>query len=108
MDNKEIGAILKQARERAGIPREMIADMVGRSVKTVGHWETGYTAIDATTLFALCKIYDIDMDNAFGFDRANSKGIDSFKTRFISALSDLDTDNWTVLEKVFDSIYRDK
>lgn len=67
MENKEIGAILKRARENSGFDRETIADMVGKSVKTVGHWETGYTAVDANTLFVLCRIYGIDMNEAFGF-----------------------------------------
>ena len=72
MDNKEIGAILKRARENTGLERETIADMIGKSVKTVGHWETGYSAVDANTLFALCRIYGIDMNEAFGFSGKDS------------------------------------
>lgn len=72
MENKEIGEILKRARENSGFDRETIADMVGKSVKTVGHWETGYSAVDANTLFALCRIYGIDMNEAFGFSGKDS------------------------------------
>lgn len=72
MENKEIGAILKRAREDSGFDRETVADMLGKSVKTVGHWETGYTAVDANTLFALCRIYGIDMNEAFGFAKKGS------------------------------------
>ena len=67
MDNKEIGLILRKAREKAGFSRELIADMMGKSPATIGHWETGHTGVDANTLFALCRIYGIDMNEAFGF-----------------------------------------
>lgn len=67
MENKEIGAILKRAREDSGFDRETVADMVGKSPKTIGHWETGHVSVDANTLFALCRIYGIDMNTAFGF-----------------------------------------
>lgn len=67
MDNKEIGAILRKSRKNAGITREFVADMIGKSPQMVGHWETGHSAVDANTLFLLCRIYGIDMNDAFGF-----------------------------------------
>ena len=67
MDNKEIGLILRKAREKAGFSRELIADMMGKSPAAIGHWETGHTGVDANTLFVLCRIYGIDMNEAFGF-----------------------------------------
>lgn len=67
MENKEIGLILRKAREKAGFSRELIADMMGKSPAAIGHWETGHTGVDANTLFALCRIYGIDMNEAFGF-----------------------------------------
>lgn len=54
-------------REKAGKSREEVADLLGKSVKTVGHWETGYAQPDANTLFLLCTIYGADLNESFGF-----------------------------------------
>lgn len=67
MDNKEIGSILRGAREKAGFSRDFVADLMGKSPAAIGHWETGHTGVDANTLFTLCRIYGIDMNEAFGF-----------------------------------------
>lgn len=72
MTKQEIGSILMRLRERAGKSREEVADLLGKSVKTVGHWETGYAQPDANTLFLLCTIYGADLNESFGFP-ANSK-----------------------------------
>lgn len=73
MTKQEIGAILMQLREKSGKSREEVADLLGKSVKTVGHWETGYAQPDANTLFLLCTIYDADLNTSFGFPSANKK-----------------------------------
>lgn len=68
MTKQEIGAILMGLREKAGKSREEVAELLGKSVKTIGHWETGYAQPDANTLFLLCTIYGADLNEAFGFD----------------------------------------
>lgn len=73
MTKQEIGAILMRLREQSGKSREEVADLLGKSVKTVGHWETGYAQPDANTLFLLCAIYDADLNTSFGFPAANRK-----------------------------------
>lgn len=67
MTKQEIGAILMRLREKSGKSREEVAELLGKSVKTVGHWETGYAQPDANTLFLLCTIYDADLSTSFGF-----------------------------------------
>ena len=64
---QEIGAILMKLREKSGKTREEVAELLGKSAKTVGHWETGYAQPDANTLFLLCTIYDADLNESFGF-----------------------------------------
>lgn len=70
---QEIGSILMNLREKAGKSREEVADLLGKSVKTVGHWETGYAQPDANTLFLLCTIYDADLNESFGFSSEQRK-----------------------------------
>ena len=67
MTKQEIGAILLDLREKAGKSREEVAELLGKSVKTVGHWETGYSQPDANTIFLLCTIYGADLNTPFGF-----------------------------------------
>lgn len=67
MTKQEIGAVLMRLREASGKSREYVSEIIGKSVKTIGHWETGYAQPDANTLFLLCTIYGADLNDAFGF-----------------------------------------
>lgn len=66
MTKQEIGQILKAAREAKGLTQKQVAEQLGRRQQIVGHWETGYAQPDANTLFELCDIYGISIDEAFG------------------------------------------
>lgn len=65
MTKQEIGQILKAAREAKGLTQKQVAERIGRGQQIVGHWETGYAQPDANTLFVLCDIYEISIDEAF-------------------------------------------
>lgn len=66
MTKQEIGKILREAREAKGLSRKYVAEALERNEKIVGHWETGYSQPDANTLFELCDLYDLSIDEAFG------------------------------------------
>lgn len=66
MTKQEIGQILKSAREAKGLTQKQVAEIIGRRQQIVGHWETGYAQPDANTLFDLCDLYGISVDEAFG------------------------------------------
>lgn len=66
MTKQEIGQILRSAREAKGMTQKQVAEILGRRQQIVGHWETGYAQPDANTLFELCDIYGISIDEAFG------------------------------------------
>lgn len=66
MTKQEIGQVLKAAREAKGMTQKQVAEILGRRQQIVGHWETGYAQPDANTLFELCDIYGISIDDAFG------------------------------------------
>ncbi len=94
MTKQEIGSILMQLRERAGKSREEVAELLGKSVKTVGHWETGYAQPDANTLFLLCTIYGADLNDSFGFP-SSSKKAPSISDEAIKLAKDYDDlDHW--------------
>lgn len=94
MTKQEIGSILMRLRERAGKSREEVAELLGKSVKTVGHWETGYAQPDANTLFLLCTIYGADLNESFGFP-SNSKKAPPISDEAIKLAKDYDDlDHW--------------
>lgn len=69
MTKEEIGKILKSAREQAGLTQKQVALQLGRRQQVIGNWETGYAQPDANTLFTLCDMYGISIDDAFGKGR---------------------------------------
>lgn len=89
MTKQEIGAILFNLREKAGKSREEVSELLGKSVKTIGHWETGYAQPDANTLFLLCTIYNADISEAFGFTTTKgpaNQSVDEARKRVLNEL----------------------
>lgn len=41
MDQKKIGAFLREQRKKKELTQEMLAEMLGVSNRTVSRWETG-------------------------------------------------------------------
>lgn len=80
MTKEDIGAVLRQLRSRAGMTQKEVAEKMGRKQQAVGHWETGYSQPDANTLFALCDLYGVSVDEAFGFQK---NGITVYELRFL-------------------------
>lgn len=66
MTKQEIGQILREAREAKRFTRKQVAEALERNEKIIGHWETGYSQPDANTLFELCDLYELSIDDAFG------------------------------------------
>ena len=66
MTKQEIGRILKTAREKKDLTQKQVAEILQRKQQVIGHWETGYAQPDANTLFELCDLYGISIDDAFG------------------------------------------
>lgn len=91
MTKQEIGAILMRLREQSGKSREEVADLLGKSVKTVGHWETGYAQPDANTLFLLCTIYDADLNTSFGFPAVSRKNAPLYSSEAEKLARDYDS-----------------
>lgn len=73
MTKQEIGQILKAAREAKGLTQRQVATAIGRKQQVVGHWETGYAQPDANTLFELCDLYGISVDEAFGKSKSEER-----------------------------------
>lgn len=69
MTKKEIANILKTLRNNAGFSQRKAAESIGRKQQTLASWETAQSQPDANTLFVLCKLYGVSVDQAFGFEK---------------------------------------
>lgn len=65
MTKLEIADILKRIRKSTGLTQQQLADKLGKSQQIVGHWETGYSQPDMSTLFELFNMYGISLDETF-------------------------------------------
>lgn len=106
MTKEEIGLVLKELRTSCGMTQKEVAEKIGRTQQIVGHWETGYAQPDANTLFTLCSIYGVTVDDAFGFQRKDNISKEDYerirKYKFISTNS---PDGATVVDTVLDREY---
>ena len=65
MTKGEIAVILKNLRKMSGLTQQQLADLMGRSQQVIGHWETGYSQPDISTLLELFELYDKSIDETF-------------------------------------------
>lgn len=58
----EIGGKLKDARAKAGLTQEQVANAVGVSRQSVSNWETGKTLPDIISVIRLSDLYGVSLD----------------------------------------------
>ena len=54
---------LKQLRKLMKFSQSMLAEKLNTSVKTISHWETGYSEPSIDQLIELCKIFSVSLDD---------------------------------------------
>ena len=120
-----MGERLKELRKQLGITQQVFADRVGVKLNTVAQWESGVNSITEQTVNQICKEFKVNemwlrtgKDKIFKESTTDEELMmfindikwdaeDSFKKRFITAISKLTTDEWTVLEKIMYSFMKD-
>ena len=58
----EIGSIIKNARNEAGLSQEQAAEALGISRQTVSNWETGKTYPDIISVIKMSDLYSVSLD----------------------------------------------
>lgn len=61
MDQKKIGAFLKELRKEKGITQEAFAKTLGVSGRTISRWETGSNMPDLDVLIDIADYYDVEI-----------------------------------------------
>lgn len=63
-----LGNNLFQARKKAGLSQEMVAEKLGVSRQTISKWETDETIPDIYQSKKLAKLYNLTLDELIDFD----------------------------------------
>ena len=67
MNPEEFGKILKKLREKKNLTQKVIAKELNVSNNTVSKWEMGKNMPDLETLYLICKKFNLDFVELFGF-----------------------------------------
>ena len=70
-----LGNNLFQARKKAGLSQEKVAEKLGVSRQTISKWETNETALDIYQAKKLAQLYNLSLDELTEFD-INQKEIE--------------------------------
>ena len=63
-----LGSNLYQARKKAGLSQEGVAERLGVSRQTISKWETGETLPDIRQSKRLAALYKLTLDELIDFD----------------------------------------
>ena len=63
-----LGSHLMQARKKAGLSQEAVAEKLGVSRQTISKWETDETVPDIYQSKKLAKLYNLTLDELIEFD----------------------------------------
>lgn len=63
-----LGNNLFQARKKAGVSQEIVAEKLGVSRQTISKWETDETVPDIYQAKKLAKLYNLSLDELIEFD----------------------------------------
>ena len=73
MDQKKIGALLKELRNEKGLTQEQFAEMVKVSNRTVSRWENGNNMPDLDILIWISDYYEINLRELLDGERKSEK-----------------------------------
>lgn len=80
--NIEIGARIKEEREKAGLTQERFSELIGLGPKSVSAFERGTVGISFTTLKKICQVLSVSSDQIlFGQREQNENDLSELNKR---------------------------
>ena len=80
--NIEIGARIKEEREKAGLTQERFSELIGLGPKSVSAFERGTVGISFTTLKKICQVLSVSSDQIlFGQTEKNESDLSGLTKR---------------------------
>ena len=102
----KIGAILKEARNKAGLSQRELADMMEVSRNTVINWEADKNKPDYDTLPELCAVLGISVTDLFGVQKDTS--LSPLEERLISNFRLLTPISRSVVDKMISAMLQEE
>lgn len=116
-----IGARIRSVRKGLGLTQKKFAEKIGKAENSVTIWESGARPISDYTIALICSRFDVNekwlrtgagdpfvsmskKEQITKFVADVLTDDDSFKMRLISALTEMDVDEWTILESLVDKL----
>ena len=79
LDQRRIGAFLRELRRGRGLTQQQIAEEFGVTVRTVSRWETGSNLPDIDLLLLLADYYEVDLKELLSGSRKDETMDDEMK-----------------------------
>ena len=79
MDQRKIGAFLKELRKEKGITQEQMAEELGVSGRTISRWETGSNMPDISLLVEIAEFFDVSVPEIIKGERKSEDMKDEAK-----------------------------
>ncbi|MBQ0014197.1 MAG: helix-turn-helix domain-containing protein [Oscillospiraceae bacterium] len=76
MDQRKIGALLRDLRKEKGVTQEELAEKMMVSNRTVSRWETGSNLPDIEILIELSDYYNVDLREILDGERKGENNMD--------------------------------
>ena len=73
MDLKKIGKFIAEQRKKAGFSQESLAEELDVSNRSISKWERGICLPETTKMPALCKLFNITINDLFSGEIVDMK-----------------------------------
>lgn len=77
MDTVKIGNFIRECRKNKNLTQKQLGDKLFVEAKTVSKWETGKGIPEVQTMYNLCKVLDITLNELYVGEHLDNKDADS-------------------------------
>ena len=92
MDQKKIGAFLKELRKEKGVTQEQLAEQFQVSSRTVSRWENGNNMPDLDILIEISDYYNLDLREILNGERKSENMNQEVKETVLQAVEYTNTE----------------
>ncbi|MEE1154998.1 MAG: helix-turn-helix domain-containing protein [Acutalibacteraceae bacterium] len=101
MDQKKIGAFLKELRTGKSLTQEQLAEKLGVAGRTVSRWENGNNMPDLSIMVELADFYDVDIRELLNGERKSEKMDKDLKETLEMVADYSDAEKTKILNNVY-------
>ena len=100
MNQKKIGAFLKELRKEKNLTQEQLAERMFVSSKTISRWETGKNMPDISLLIELADFYEVDIREMVNGERNSEMRTEETRDLLNTVAAYTDTEKKKILKDI--------